>query len=339
MCFYQALMKIFRNDDTAWKNASFNFWKITLSASTWSFESYPSSIYFWVATPEVKTRNATARAQEKKVSGPGNRIGWPYEAVAWIQRNGATYGGFLKWWYPQNTPKWSFLVGKPMVVGYHHFRKHPYSSWLRDYLVIANCYISFFIWSDSLSSSPITQLNPNKIFPNSNQIHFSPKNPSILCPFELRVPWVVFLFRVVPASWSSRHRSHRWWDWSEPCLLPARFSGSKTRALRLQIDAKVFLTLATLAPNELLESLDTLPMSANKKILEVGNFSTFRFKQKTILSIQLCSVSLETSTLGSMWSPWNWESGRRPNFLLLFLILFILPDLHSFQKQASVVTS
>ena len=23
--------------------------------------------------------------------------------------------GFLKWWYPQNTPKWSFLVGKPMV--------------------------------------------------------------------------------------------------------------------------------------------------------------------------------------------------------------------------------
>ena len=24
-----------------------------------------------------------------------------------------TYGRFLKWWYPQNTPKWSFLVGKP----------------------------------------------------------------------------------------------------------------------------------------------------------------------------------------------------------------------------------
>ena len=38
-----------------------------------------------------------------------------------------SYGGFLKWWYPQNTPKWSFLVGKPMVVGYHHFRKPPYS--------------------------------------------------------------------------------------------------------------------------------------------------------------------------------------------------------------------
>ena len=36
------------------------------------------------------------------------------------------YGCFLKWWYPQNTPKWSFLVGKPMVVGEtHHLRKHP----------------------------------------------------------------------------------------------------------------------------------------------------------------------------------------------------------------------
>ena len=35
-------------------------------------------------------------------------------------------GCFLKWWYPQNTPKWSFLVGKPMVVGYPHLRKPPY---------------------------------------------------------------------------------------------------------------------------------------------------------------------------------------------------------------------
>ena len=27
---------------------------------------------------------------------------------------------------PFHTPKWSFLVGKPMVVGYHHFWKHPH---------------------------------------------------------------------------------------------------------------------------------------------------------------------------------------------------------------------
>ena len=36
------------------------------------------------------------------------------------------HGCFLKWWYPQNTPKWSLLVGKPMVVGYHYFRKPPH---------------------------------------------------------------------------------------------------------------------------------------------------------------------------------------------------------------------
>ena len=38
------------------------------------------------------------------------------------------YGCFLKWWYPQNTPKWSFLVGKPMVVEYHHLRNPPYGT-------------------------------------------------------------------------------------------------------------------------------------------------------------------------------------------------------------------
>ena len=42
-----------------------------------------------------------------------------------LENSRILYVGFLKWWYPQNTPKWSFLVGKP-VVGYHHFRKPPY---------------------------------------------------------------------------------------------------------------------------------------------------------------------------------------------------------------------
>ena len=40
---------------------------------------------------------------------------------------GSPYGCFLKWRYPQNTPKWWFLVGKSMVVGYHLFRKPPYT--------------------------------------------------------------------------------------------------------------------------------------------------------------------------------------------------------------------
>ena len=44
----------------------------------------------------------------------------------WITLSFLRYGGFLKWWYPPNTQKWSFLEGKTMVVGYHHFRKPPY---------------------------------------------------------------------------------------------------------------------------------------------------------------------------------------------------------------------
>jgi len=50
------------------------------------------------------------------------------------------YGCFLKWWYPQNTPKWSFLVGKSMVVGYHHLRKHPYMGIKSDILGLAKTF-------------------------------------------------------------------------------------------------------------------------------------------------------------------------------------------------------
>ena len=47
--------------------------------------------------------------------------------------DGTTTGGFgsqqmgvsLNGGTPKHTPKWSFLVGKPMVVGYHHCREHP----------------------------------------------------------------------------------------------------------------------------------------------------------------------------------------------------------------------
>ena len=55
------------------------------------------------------------------------KLGEFWEYFGFKDETKESYGGFLKWWYPQNTPKWSFLVGKPMVVGYHHFRKPPYS--------------------------------------------------------------------------------------------------------------------------------------------------------------------------------------------------------------------
>ena len=72
-----------------------------------------------------------------------------------ISRN--PYGCFLKWWYPQNTPKWSFLVGKPMVVGYHHFRKHPY----KFLLVPKN--LSFSCWCSLIArgnGDPIGRSHP-----------------------------------------------------------------------------------------------------------------------------------------------------------------------------------
>ena len=117
-----------------------------------------------------------------------------------------------KWWYPQNTPKWSFLVGKPMVVGYHHFRKprnrliyvhvgndHPEIS--RDiqitrakwfpiievsirYLHVFNKSINLvgFVWSDFLLCTMgfITMKSPPKKYFGGNSLskHRFQANPS-----------------------------------------------------------------------------------------------------------------------------------------------------------------
>ena len=65
-----------------------------------------------------------------------------------------TYGCFLKWWYSQKNPKWSFLVGKPMVVGYHHLRKPPYVLCMLSYVFqfhIAN-HSTTINWGSSSSS-------------------------------------------------------------------------------------------------------------------------------------------------------------------------------------------
>ena len=62
----------------------------------------------------------------------GSLPGWSQQGAWWWvshkkMTSHCTFGCFLKWWYPQNTPKWSFLVGKAMVVEYHNFRKPPFS--------------------------------------------------------------------------------------------------------------------------------------------------------------------------------------------------------------------
>ena len=57
---------------------------------------------------------------------------------------------------PPKHPKWSFLVGKPMVVGYHHFRKPPYATkWFRSFssprrmMKAERCEGVFFHWDSS----------------------------------------------------------------------------------------------------------------------------------------------------------------------------------------------
>ena len=52
---------------------------------------------------------------------------WSLGQVTGSPRSASSILGVsFKWWYPLNNPKWSFFVGKPMVVGYHHFRKPPF---------------------------------------------------------------------------------------------------------------------------------------------------------------------------------------------------------------------
>ena len=48
--------------------------------------------------------------------------------------------------YPQNTPKSSFLVGKPMVVGYHHFRKPPYGHSTCHWTLGGTCSLDVQSW-------------------------------------------------------------------------------------------------------------------------------------------------------------------------------------------------
>ena len=50
---------------------------------------------------------------------------------------------------PKTPPKWSFLLGKPMVAGYHHFRKHPFVSLIFHHLQLPIHPESPKLWSSS----------------------------------------------------------------------------------------------------------------------------------------------------------------------------------------------
>ena len=108
-------------------------WKVGLVPSThWSLHSG-----FSPPVPTIWWTKDLSKALDELMSTKGGLTGSaggasssrPKKHVAYIcggKLQPVSYGCFHKWWYPQNAPKWSFLVGKPMVVGYHHFRKPPY---------------------------------------------------------------------------------------------------------------------------------------------------------------------------------------------------------------------
>ena len=63
-------------------------------------------------------------------------------------------GCFLKWWYPQNTRTWSFLVGKPIVVGYHHFRFHPQIKFIWYWRMKVTNNKRYVFWEDNFPKGP-----------------------------------------------------------------------------------------------------------------------------------------------------------------------------------------
>ena len=136
------------------------------------------------------------------------------------------YGCFLKWWYPQNTPKWSFLVGKPMVVGYHHFRKHPYRLYrhcilLGDMGDNGGLHIS---WARREVPSRKKQQQIEKTIIETQQKrrwkHCRDDSKHYTLNFTLRFPGITFWkelllkgIRRIPNHWAPNHKLTISWAW------------------------------------------------------------------------------------------------------------------------------
>ena len=86
----------------------------------------PSSIYPKDFPMPSTISHLISTAQTRVVILLGFQTPGSLGVSAIIKHQFSQYGCFLKWWYPPNTPKGSFLVGKPMVVGYPHMDfNHP----------------------------------------------------------------------------------------------------------------------------------------------------------------------------------------------------------------------
>ena len=116
MCFWIRFNIQMREIGKFWVLLSACLWR-----KVWSIFTGMEGEVSWICCKAVPGRVAIVANSDWPLQQPN--LTPPIELL------GSTYGCFLKWRYPQNTPKWSFLVGKPMVAGYHHFRKPPYK-WL-----------------------------------------------------------------------------------------------------------------------------------------------------------------------------------------------------------------
>ena len=84
-------------------------------------------VVWWIPNKNIcQVTGAMERCSRSLINWENDRRRW--EFLAPRSSILGMFGCFLKWWYPQNTPKWSFLVGKTMVVRYHHFRKPPFGA-------------------------------------------------------------------------------------------------------------------------------------------------------------------------------------------------------------------
>ena len=94
------------------RSPSVIMWKyLYIYIHTWLYSAY---VYHWSKGHMWITQRALCFVSESVVIYKLCMLYYTY-----------TYGCFLKWWYRQNTRKWSFSVRKPMVVGHHHFRNPP----------------------------------------------------------------------------------------------------------------------------------------------------------------------------------------------------------------------
>ena len=93
-------------------NVSFPFWLGFLRLKAYTFLMLPAGAFWAICWCIQKIVGASGH--------PFWNICIKLGLMSFLQMGVSENGG-----NPQNTPKWSFLVGKPMVVGYHHFRKPP----------------------------------------------------------------------------------------------------------------------------------------------------------------------------------------------------------------------